>query len=92
VSEQTMPVSEVLAVLDDAIEFFEEGIYPCPAHAEQTKQARAVVAELAQEVERLNDAIAYSERAFNAMRDERDALRRRVEELERDISFRNLRR
>jgi len=75
VSEQTMPVSEVLDLLDNG--FLELTDVPL---------IRAAVAELARENERLrrvaNEAIDFRNETVRLSQEKIDALRRRVDELE----------
>ena len=95
-SEQTMPVSEVLAVLDEAIQFMSDcGVLA--ARNDKTRRARAAVAELAQEVERLKAELQAErdshERTGNCVTRERNGrlsawrrvrrMRRRVDDLEK---------
>ena len=82
-SEQAMTPSEVLAVLDSRIKPNELlGI-----NDSELKRVRAAVAELAQENERLrrvaNEAIDFRNETVRLSQEKIDALRRRVEELEK---------
>ena len=75
-----MPVSEVLAVLDELLSNV--------SHAPLAK-ARAAIAELASEVERLRIFHDASASCLNELTAERDALRGRVKELERACEEKN---
>jgi len=105
-SDQTMPVSEVLAVLDDFAKDYEVD-WKQPHNAACLRRARAAITELVSEVERLKGNVKLLEKmsttqaSLQAIKNslevfgnqvkfidelmaERDALRRRVEELEQD--------
>jgi len=92
-----MTVEEVLAALKN----LSTSSRICRMDREELDRARAAVAELASEVERLRTRLNDEENAhaelqvrcfdngqpsFGSIFDERDALRRRVEELEREIA------
>lgn len=91
-----MTPSEVLAVMDEEIWYLNEDNFP--ARAEGLEQARAAVAELASEVDRLKTRLSAEENAHAELQarcfdsgmpthtsifDTVTALRRRVEELEK---------
>jgi len=85
-SEQTMTVSEVMRVLDRRV-VISEALNA--ARHDENRAIRAAVAELVSEVERvkesntaLTDEVMDRDIENARLRDERDALRRRVEELE----------
>jgi len=82
--EVSMTPEECLAVLNELISTHGEPCYGLCTVVSSGKRARAAVAELASENERARGALDGAVELAARLADERDALRRRVEELERE--------